>query len=208
MERQGHKKFAAFWELMTRFEGKTEKDLRRQVVQGARGKVLEVGVGVGTNWAYLPDGTEYTGIEPDPHMLRRARERAGRQARSLDLQPMSVEDMPFPDDSFDTVLATLIFCSVENPSVGLREIRRVLKPGGQFRFAEHVRAHKPLLAGVQSALKPLTRRFGGGCEWDRDTEAAIRAAGFEVETLRRARLAFMPIIVGSARKPSGDAQEA
>ena len=205
---QGHKTFAAFWELATRFEGNTEKELRRRVVSGAQGKTLEVGVGVGTNWAYLPETIEYTGIEPDPHMLRRAREQARRQGRTLDLQPLTVEELPFPDNSFDTVFTTLTFCSVEHPSRGLREIRRVLKPGGQFRFAEHVQAHQPFPARVQSALKPLTRRLGGGCEWDRDTETTIRGAGLEIETVQRRRLAWMPIIVGTARKRGSAPQAA
>ena len=120
----------------------------------------------------------------------------------MDLRPIDVQSMPFPNASFDAVVATLTFCSVANAGAGLREVRRVLKPGGEFRFLEHVRARRSVWARLQSLVKPLTRRYGGGCEWDRDTLRAIRAAGFVLSDIRHDMLAFIPIVVGSATRPA------
>ena len=194
--------FAAVWDWQAHHEGKRLKLLRREVAGDVHGRVLEVGVGVGSNWPYLPGDVEYVGIEPNEAMLERALKHAREQGRSMDLRLIDVQAMPFPDASFDAVVATLTFCSVPDAGTGLREIRRVLQPGGEFRFLEHVRARRSAWARVQSFLKPATRRLGGGCEWDRDTLAAIRAAGLEVSKPRRDRLALLPIVAGSATKPA------
>ncbi len=194
--------FAAVWDWQAHHEGKSLKRLRREAVADLHGRVLEVGVGVGSNWPYLADDVAYVGIEPNEAMLERAVRRAREEGRVLDLRPIDVQSMPFPDASFDAVVATLTFCSVADASAGLREIRRVLKPGGELRFLEHVRAKRQGWARLQSLLKPATRRLGGGCEWDRDTIGAIRAAGFHVGDIRRSRLAFLPIVVGTATEPA------
>lgn len=194
--------FAAMWDWQSHHEGKGLKRLRRETVGTVHGRVLEVGVGVGSNWPYLAADVEYVGIEPNEAMLERAARHARDEGRSLNLQPIDVQAMPFPDSSFDAVVATLTFCSVADAASGLQEIRRVLKPGGEFRFLEHVRARRSGWARLQSLVKPLTRRCGGGCEWDRDTLSAIRAAGMGISDVRRERLAFIPIVIGSAVKPS------
>lgn len=193
--------FAAIWDWQARHEGKTLKCLRREAVRDVHGRVLEVGVGVGSNWPYLPSDVEYVGIEPNEAMLERALKHARKERRSMDLRPIDVQLMPFPDASFDVVLATLTFCSVADASAGLREVRRVLKPGGELRFLEHVRARGSAWARLQSLVKPITRRCGGGCEWDRDTLNAIRTAGFAISDVRHERFAFIPIVVGSATNP-------
>lgn len=193
--------FAAIWDWQAHHEGKALKRLRREAVGDLHGRVLEVGVGVGSNWPYLSSDIEYVGIEPNEAMLERALKHAREEGRSIDLRPVDVQAMPFPDACFDAVVATLTFCSVPDAGAGLREIRRILKPGGEFRFLEHVEARRSAWARLQSLVKPLTQRYGGGCEWDRDTLGAIRAAGFEVSNMRRDRLAFLPIVLGSATRP-------
>lgn len=193
--------FAATWDWQAHHEGRSLRRLRREVAGNLHGRVLEVGVGVGSNWTYLTGDVEYLGIEPNEAMLERALKHAREEGRSMDLRPIDVQAMPFPDASFDAVIATLTFCSVPDPAAGLREIRRVLKPGGEFRFLEHVRARRRLGARLQSLVKPVTRRFGGGCEWDRDTIAAIHGAGFDMADVRHGRLAFLPIVVGTATAP-------
>ncbi|MBE7520626.1 MAG: class I SAM-dependent methyltransferase [Thermoflexaceae bacterium] len=193
--------FAAIWDWQAHHEGKALRRLRRGAIGDVHGRVLEVGVGVGSNWPYFAGDVEYVGIEPNEAMLERALNHAREEGRSMDLRPLDVQAMPFPDASFDAVVATLTFCSVVDASAGLREIRRVLKPGGEFRFLEHVRARRTVWARLQSLVKPLTRRLGGGCEWDRDTVRAIRDAGFEMSIVRHDRLAFIPIVIGSAMKP-------
>ncbi len=194
--------FAAIWERHARSEGEPLKRLRREAIGQLYGRVLEIGVGVGSNWPYLPAGIDYTGIEPNPAMFDRARKQAEAQGRALDLQLVDVQQMPFGDESFDLVFTTLTFCSVTNPGAGLAEVRRVLKPGGEFRFLEHVRAKSAALARVQWLLRPLTRGFAGGCNWDCDTLAAIKAAGFAVENVREAKIQSLPAILGSATKPA------
>jgi ubiquinone/menaquinone biosynthesis C-methylase UbiE len=92
-----------------------------------------------------------------------------------------VQKLPFEDGSFDTVVATLLFCSVADPMAGLRELRRVLKPGGSYLFIEHVRPRGRSFAGLADLATPLWRRIAGGCHLNRDTEAAIREAGFSID---------------------------
>jgi ubiquinone/menaquinone biosynthesis C-methylase UbiE len=200
---RGHPGFATLWDFLTRHEAPALRALRRETIGGATGRTLEVGVGVGASWKYLPEGIAYTGIEPDPYMLERARRHALEQGRgTLALEQVDVQRMPFPDETFDTVVTTLTFCSVPDALAGLREVRRVLKPGGEFRFAEHVRARNRVLAGLQRAITPLTRRCAGGCHQDRDTLATIHLAGFTVVSSRRERHGPTPMIVGVARKDS------
>lgn len=196
--------FAAAWDRHARNESGAIKQLRREAVGELHGRVLEIGVGIGSNWPYLGASIDYTGIESNAAMLGRARKHAQGQGRALDLQQADVQQMPFADESFDIVFATLTFCSVANPAAGLAEIRRVLKPGGEFRFLEHVRSESPAIARMQSLLRPLTRTFAGGCNWDRDTLAAIRAAGFDIEHVRSGKVQALPAIIGSATKPPTD----
>ncbi|HJP41733.1 MAG TPA: class I SAM-dependent methyltransferase, partial [Dehalococcoidia bacterium] len=101
---------------------------------------MEVGFGVGSNWEYLPADVDYTGIEPDEYMLERAIQNAHAEGLELELEAHDVQSLPYEDDSFDTVITTLIFCSVPDAHTGLAEINRVLKPVGELRFAEHVRS--------------------------------------------------------------------
>lgn len=193
--------FAALWDRQSRRESKAVRDLRKEAIGTLRGRVLEIGVGVGSNWQFLPAEVEYTGIEPNEAMLKRAQKHAREQNRSLDLQMVDVEEMPFPDATFDMVFTTLTFCSVADPAAGLAEVRRVLKPGGEFRFLEHVRSDSALFARIQTLVRPLTHRFGGGCNWDRNTLASINAAGFETGGARHTKIHGLPAIIGSATKP-------
>lgn len=154
---------------------------RRAVVNGARGCVLEIGVSAWLNLTrYSREVESLAGIEPNAGQLRKARQRAEHLGWNVDLRQGHVESLPFPDASFDTVVATLVWCSVSDVPAGLREIRRVLKPGGELRFLEHVRSRSRRAARVQDMITPLWRRFAGNCHPNRDTEQAIRTAGFEI----------------------------
>lgn len=197
---KGHRGFAAVWSRQTAHESATFLGLRERVASGAKGRVLEVGVGVGSNWRFLPPEIDYVGIDPDEFMLQRARERASAEARHLTLEPYDVQSLPYEDESFDSVITTLTFCSVPDAQKGLAEMRRVLKPGGELRFWEHVRSDNRLYAQVQSMAKPLTRVMAGGCEHNRDTLSAIRGAGFDVGSVERTRAMGMPMICGVATK--------
>jgi ubiquinone/menaquinone biosynthesis C-methylase UbiE len=185
---------------MSRHEGKRERELRDQVVSGATGATLEIGYGVGSNWEFVRPGVDYTGIEPDPYMRQRAEAHlpAGRPLAAVD---GDAQALAFEDGTFDTVIATLVFCTIPDESRALAEVRRVLKPGGEFRFWEHVRAEGKLGAGVQDAITPVWKRLGGGCQPNRDPLAAIQRAGFVVHDLRRVKVGPLPAIVGSATAP-------
>ena len=201
--RLGHRRFAAFWDWAVRHENRDGRAARAEVAGGARGRALELGVGVGANWEYLPEGLDYSGIEPDPYMLERARKHAATAGKAYDLREAPAEALPFDDATFDTVIVTLTLCTVADLSRSLAEARRVLKPGGELRFGEHVRAQSRAGAWLQDRFTPAWRKMGAGCHLNRRTAEAISAAGFEGVELRRWRQAFMPMVTGVARKPVG-----
>jgi phosphatidylethanolamine/phosphatidyl-N-methylethanolamine N-methyltransferase len=141
------------------------------------GPTLELGIGTGRSLRYYPLGAEVIAIDLSPRMLARARRRAARLGVAVDLRVADVQSLPFPDASFETVLATCLFCSVPEPVSGLREARRVLKPGGRLLLIEHVRSRRPLLGRLMAWLDPLVVRIWGA-HIARDTVSNVRAAGF------------------------------
>jgi ubiquinone/menaquinone biosynthesis C-methylase UbiE len=166
--------------------------------------VLEIGPGTGPNLAYYPPGIHWLGVEPNPHMhpyLLRAVQRAGVDA---DLRAATAEQLPAADNSIDTVVGTLVLCSVSDPVRVLREVHRVLKPGGRFLFLEHVAAPPDtFLRRVQTFICPLWKIIGDGCHPDRDTGPAIEHAGFSEVTYEAFRLPLGPVapqIIGVAIK--------
>ena len=199
--KHGHRLFAAFWEWLTRHEGEEERALRREVVSGATGRVLELGVGVGTNWEHLPAGIEYVGIDPDAYMLERAQKHAIEAGRQMTLEPAMAEDLPFESGSFDTVLVTLTCCTVTDQSRALAEALRVLRPGGRLLFLEHVRPEGRVRGRLMDAITPVWRRAGGGCQPNRRTLDAIRSSGFAVTELKETQLKGLPLVMGTAVKP-------
>lgn len=194
----GHRRFAAAWDWLSRHESARERRLRARLAGQATGRVLEIGYGVGSNWPHLPADVDYVGIEPDPYMRERA-ERRRPPGRELDLRDGDAQALDFPDASFDTVLGTLVLCTVPDPAAALREIRRVLKPGGRLIFWEHVNARAKAGRLALGAITPLWSRVGGGCHPNRDTLQAIEAAGFAVEDLRQGKIGPLPAISGVAR---------
>ena|SRR5438105_55424 len=181
--------------LSARWERQHGADLRRRLLSEARGRVLEIGVGTGQSFRHYPDVDELVGIEPSEPMLRRARERADETGRDVTLVEASAEQLPFEDGSFDTVVTMAVLCTVDDAERSLREIRRVLRPGGRFRFSEHVRAPEPKLARWQDRLEGPWRFIAGGCHPNRRTLETIEAAGFEVTDLEQGELAGLPRLV-------------
>jgi len=185
LETRGHPIFAALYDLILRpLERKFLGPHRAYLTGNAAGRVLDVGVGTGINFAYYRSEQEIVGIEPDPYMLRRAQARADRLGRRVKLIAERAEELPFPDSSFDAAVETLVFCTISDPDRALRELRRVLRPGGELRFLEHVRASAPGWARFQDFVTPVWGRIGGGCHPNRDTVSAIERAGFRIEELR------------------------
>ncbi|MBI2765994.1 MAG: class I SAM-dependent methyltransferase [Chloroflexi bacterium] len=202
-EFRSHRRFAAIWDWATKHESKAERALRRAAAESASGRILELGIGVGANWAYLAPGADYTGIEPDKFMLQRAQARAKKLGREMKVQEARAESLPFDDAQFDTVLVTLTFCTVQDPAKAISEAARVLKPGGQLVFVEHVRPDGKVGGWVMDRITPVWRRAAAGCHPNRLTGATIAAGGFEIESMQRRRVNGLPMIAGIARKPRG-----
>lgn len=182
---------------------------RQQLLQDVVGAVLEVGAGTGATLPLYPGTiTRLVLAEPDPHMRRRLeRKRGNTGVAHVELSEASLDALPMPDASFDAVVSSLVLCSVHDAPGALKEIFRVLKPGGRLLFLEHVaaRSHSTRFAW-QRRLEPLWKRVAGNCHLTRDTEAAIRTAGFQIEriereSMRRAIPFLRPCIRGAARKP-------
>jgi len=149
-----------------------------QRIQGPR--VLELGVGTGKNMPFYPPDADLTAIDLTPGMLERARTRARRLGLDLTLQLGDAQELPFPDASFDSVVATFVFCSVPDPVLGLREARRVLQPAGRLCLLEHMRSPNPALGRVMDWLNPLVVRTMGA-NINRRTVDNVRAAGFVLD---------------------------
>ena len=180
------------------------REMRREVLSGARGRVLEIGAGTGLNLELYPhEGLDSLVVtEPDPHMFKQLRERAPKVCAGAELVQAGGEDLPFDDDSFDTVTVTLVLCTVPDQAATLREIKRVLEPGGQLLFLEHVRSNHADLAKWQDRLEKPWRFLGDGCHCNRDTEAGLRAAGFELSGVEHPELPKAPPIVKPMAKGS------
>jgi ubiquinone/menaquinone biosynthesis C-methylase UbiE len=160
---------------------------RARLLDGVAGAVVEVGCGNGRNFPHYPAAvTRVLALEPDPH-LRGIAERAATHAPvPIEVVAGTAERIPAEDGSFDAAVASLVLCSIGDPQAALREIHRVLLPGGQLRFLEHVQARSPGLRRVQRALDTtLWPRLAGGCHTGRDTETAIRNNGFSIELIER-----------------------
>ncbi len=180
--------------------GPTEKkpfvvEGRRRLLAPAEGRVLEVGAGPGFNLPHYPGGIhELVLTDRLGGMLPRARRRAERAGRDVATLQAPVEHLPVEDDSFDTVVGSLLLCSVDDQDRALAEIRRVLKPEGRYLFLEHVRSHDPKIASRQDRLEGLWGVIAFGCHPNRNTLARIESA-FEVEELEQGVLPAGPTIV-------------
>lgn len=178
---------------------------RRALLRHARGRVVEIGAGTGLNLAHYP--ADLAGLvlaEPEPGMRRRLEQRLRRHARDARVVDAPAERLPLPDASVDTVVSTLVLCTVEDPGRALDEIARVLRPDGELLFIEHVRASSRFLAACQDRLLEPWRRFAGGCRCNRPTIELMRASGFEVTAAeaawRRMPRLVRPLVVGRARR--------
>ena len=184
------------------------RDLRAGVLARASGDVLEIGAGTGLNLAHYPgEVTSLTLAEPEEPMAAKLESRAGAMngaAARTDVVIAPAETLPFDDDSFDTVVSTLVLCTVEDVERSLAEIRRVLRPQGRLLFVEHVRADSPRLAAWQDRLHTPWFHFGYGCHCNRDTQSSLEKAGFDLADVTPSRWKRMPpivapLLVGEAR---------
>ena len=180
-----------FARLYTRLSGGAEKKgaaaHRDENLAGLRGRVIEIGAGNGLNFRHYPvEVQEVVAVEPEPYLRARAREAAATASVPVTVVDGTADRLPGKEGEFDAAIASLVLCTVPDPPAALAEARRVLRPGGELRFYEHVRARDARRARWQDRLaRRIWPTVGGGCHPNRDTEGAIAAAGFEVEVARR-----------------------
>lgn len=166
--------------LGPRLEPATLSARRTQLLAEARGRVLELGAGAGANLAHYPDDREAMLLtEPDPHLRRRLAANAARSDRGPTVAEAAAERLPVDAASVDTVVCTLVLCSVDDPAAALAEVRRVLRPGGRLLLLEHVRSEDPRIARWQDRITPVSRGLAG-CRPNRDTLAHLDTAGFDL----------------------------
>jgi ubiquinone/menaquinone biosynthesis C-methylase UbiE len=206
----GHPIFAAMYDrMMAAGEKAGMRDMRAEVVAQAGGRTLELGAGTGHNLEHYTDAvSELVASEPDPHMAKRLRRKAEENppaAGKVEVVETGAEKLPFEDDSFDTVVATLVLCTVSDPTAVASETARVLKPGGRLLFLEHVRAEPG--SRTERWQDRLERPWGwmaAGCHPNRDTEGLLESSSFTLENVEHTEFPghvpplVKPVIRGSA----------
>jgi ubiquinone/menaquinone biosynthesis C-methylase UbiE len=210
MKRVHHPVFARAYERISHVaEAKGASEYRDRLLAGLHGRVIEVGAGNGLNFSHYPTTvTEVVAVEPEPFLRARAEEAARSVSVPTAILEGTADALPGPDAAFDAGIASLVLCSVPDESTALEELRRVIRPGGQLRFFEHVVSKRAGPASVQRLADRTIRPFlSGGCHAGRDTLAAIEAAGFVIEHSERFSFKPNPIdvtsphILGTARRP-------
>jgi len=159
---------------------KPVKEQRRKLVPLAHGRVLEIGIGTGLNLEHYDKAgvDQIVGLDPGLEMHRLARKRVEKAGLTVELVGLSAEKIPFDDASFDSIVVTYSLCTIPDPVAALREMRRVLKPGGRLIFCEHGLAPEASVRRWQDRLTPMWSKIAGGCHLNRDVRALLEAAGF------------------------------
>jgi ubiquinone/menaquinone biosynthesis C-methylase UbiE len=178
-----------FARLFDRFaakdKGRGEDALRRELVSGLSGRVVEVGPGNGINFEHYPPAVEeLVAVEPEPYLRQRAEQTARSAGIAVRVLDGTAAALPLEAGSADALVVAGVLCSVPDQPAALAEFRRVLRPGGELRFYEHVRSRRPRFARYQDAVALLWPRLMGGCRPNRDTLAAIEGGGFRIERCR------------------------
>ena len=184
MEAVRHPIFARFYERLSRVMERDVGGQRDDLLAGLSGRVLEIGAGNGMNFRHYPSTVdEVVALEPEPYLREKAKKAAGEAPVRVSVGETAAYPLPLEDGSVDAAIASLVLCTVPDPAAALAELQRVLRPGGELRFMEHVRSQRPRKARLQQRLdrSGIWPRVGGGCHCSRDTVAAIEAAGFTVD---------------------------
>jgi ubiquinone/menaquinone biosynthesis C-methylase UbiE len=172
------------------------REMRRETLAAASGRTIDLGAGTGVNLELFPDAVgELVMAEPDPHMIKRLREKLAASSVAATAIEAPAEKLPFADGSFDTAVFTLVLCTVPDPQAALTEAARVLKPGGRLLFVEHVRSGEPGVARWQDRLERPWRFLADGCHCNRDTVALIDESSFKLDRVEHGELPkALPIV--------------
>jgi ubiquinone/menaquinone biosynthesis C-methylase UbiE len=203
-----HPLFARFYARLAQHEDERgNADNRHELLAGLSGRVIEVGAGIGSNFAHYPPAvTEVIAVEPEPFLREKATENAAHAPVPVRVVDGLADALPAEDGSVDAAVASLVLCSVPDQAVALAELRRVIRPGGELRFYEHVISNRESRRKFQRFMDAtIWPRMAGGCHMTRDTKTAIERAGFIVQRSRRFPYPpgnfGLPHILGSARRP-------
>lgn len=163
--------------MMKKIEDIRLKKERRELLKDITGDIIEFGAGTGVNFEFYPEDTRVIAIEPDSALGNEAKNKI--KGKNIEVVFASAEDLPFSDDSFDSVVITLALCTIGHPDKALKEAKRVCKPNGSLLILEHIRNDNRCLSFLQDILTPLWKRFAMGCHLNRDTLSLIKENNFE-----------------------------
>lgn len=173
--------FPTIYDMAMRPLEKTKfKKIRKKLVNQASGRVLEIGSGTGVNFPHYQNATQVDAIEPNPLMKERALKRMEETSIPIQIYQVKAERLPFADNTFDSVVATLVFCTIPEPIKALQEIQRVSKPKANILLFEHVRINHAFFGKTQDILTPLWKKACDGCHLNRDTLELIKQSNMSV----------------------------
>ena len=195
-----HPRFArAYLRIAAQANKRGADSHRERLLEGLSGRVVEIGAGQGLNFAAYPSTvSQVIAIEPDDTLRAHAERAATSAPVPITVLAGHADQIPAEDGSVDGVVLSLVLCSVPDQRRALLEVSRILRPGGQLRFYEHVRSDSTVFARLEDAVTPLWSRLAGGCHPNRDTEAAIKESGFAIDTLQRFAFSPQPLLPRSA----------
>jgi len=205
-----HPIFARFFDRLSRLMEREVGQHRQELLAGLSGRVVEIGAGNGMNFQHYPTSVEeVVALEPEGYLRHKAEQAARDAPVRVTIRDGVADPLPLESDSVDAAVASLVLCTVPDPHQALAELRRVLKPGGELRFLEHVRSDRARKARIQDRLdrSGIWPRVGGGCHCARDTVAAIESAGFHIERVQSldfgpSWIVTNPHVLGLARASS------
>jgi len=186
-----YNRIAPYYDVIELISERTFSRWRKRLLARAKGEVLEVGVGTGKNFPYYPESVDVTGLDIADKMLLHARLRGEKLGFPVHLMEGDVQSLPFPENSCDTAIATFVFCSVTNPVLGLKELGRVVRPGGEILLLEHVRIDKPVIGFIMDIMNPFFLHFIGP-NINRRTVENVGKAGLHIQKIEH--LGFMQMV--------------